>query len=114
MEVETTKLQGIVTQRAGSADEELINFVKRRIGFFETTKTDCRVAIPAEADQWMRRENARRKQGTTERVIPITDVMKAILAVGLRAGGWQEVAIEIAAQKKPLTRRGRQFTAQKK
>lgn len=80
----------------------------------QTTGKDCRVEIPVEAQRWMEQENARRKQGTTERVIPITDVMKAILAVGLRTNDWQEVAIEIAAQKKPLTRRGRQFSAQKK
>lgn len=79
----------------------------------QTTGKDCRVKIPVDAHRWMEQENARRKQGTTERVIPITDVIEAIIAAGLRAGGWQNIAIEIAAKRKPLTRRGRQFSAKK-
>jgi hypothetical protein len=79
----------------------------------QTTGKDCRVQVPVAAKRWMDEENARRKEGTTERVIPITDVIEAIIAAGLRAGGWQDIAIEIAAKRKPLTRRGRQFSEKK-
>lgn len=81
---------------------------------YTKTETDCRVRKPVEAVKWMDDENARRKQGTTERVIPIVTVIEAILAAGLRTNDWQQIAREMAAQRKPLTRRGRQFTAQKK
>lgn len=75
---------------------------------------DCRVKVPGEAHRWWAQENARRKQGTTERVIPIVTVIEAILTAGIRTGGWQDIAREMAAQRKPLTKRGRQFSAQKK
>ncbi len=80
----------------------------------EYTKTDCRVRKPVEAVKWMDEENARIKSSTNERVIPIVTVIEAILAAGLRTNDWQEIAREMAAQRKPLTRRGRQFSAQKK
>lgn len=76
----------------------------------QTTGKDCRVKIPVEAHEWKEAENERRKAGTTERLLPITLVMEAILAVGLGEGDkWKDVAIEMGRQQKtPLTNRGRQ------
>lgn len=79
-----------------------------------TTGKDCRVKIPVEAHVWMEQENARIKSGTNERVIPITTVIEAILAAGLRAGGWQGIAREMAARRKPITRQGCDLRRKKK
>lgn len=80
----------------------------------EYTKTDCRVKKPVDAVKWMDEENARIRAETNERVIPITTVMEAIIAVGLRAGGWQEIAREMAARRKPITRQGCDLRRKKK
>ena len=78
------------------------------------TKTDCRVNKPVEAVKWMDEENARIKAETNDRIIPITTVLKAIITAGLRAGGWQEIAREMAAQRKPITRQGCDLRRKKK
>ena len=78
------------------------------------TKTDCRVNKPVEAVQWMEEENARIKAETNDRIIPITTVIKAIITAGLRAGGWQEIAREMAAHRKPITRQGCDLRRKKK
>lgn len=68
---------------------------------------DCRVKIPTAAYEFMRQENARRKTQDV-RLMPITLIVEAILAAGLRAGGWEEIALEKAAAFKPLGKRARQ------
>lgn len=79
-----------------------------------TTGKNCRVKIPVDAHIWMEQENTRIKAETNERVIPITTVIEALLVVGLRAGGWQEIAREMAAQRKPITRQGCDLRRKKK
>jgi len=80
----------------------------------EYTKTDCRVNKPVEAVQWMEEENARIKAETNDRIIPITTVIKAIISVGLRTNDWQQIAREMAAQRKPITRQGCDLRRKKK
>ena len=70
---------------------------------------DCRVKIPEIAQRFLIEENARRRATNTERVLPITLVVEAILRAGIESGGWQDIVKHLANKRyAKLTPRGRQ------
>lgn len=75
----------------------------------DTLNKDCRVRIPAAAQEYKCAEDVRRKATDTLRLVPITLIVEAIIEAGLRAGGWHEIVQRLSAERYTLlTRRGRQ------
>jgi hypothetical protein len=66
------------------------------------------VQVPKVAYEFKNKQNEARKKTLDTRLIPITLVVEAIIEAGLKAGGWEEIAIQKAAEFKAITKRGRQ------
>lgn len=78
----------------------------------QTIGKDCRVQIPTQAHEWVIEQNSIRRKSDV-RLIPITDVILAILARGLEVGGWEAICLKNAEGYKSLGPRARQPNAKK-